>query len=316
MNKAPGKKYIAIAVIAFLFIAGFVLILKRSGAKGIETRVIHPRMGEIRSSISTTGTVLPKNRLEVKPPVNGRIESMLVKEGDMVKPGQMLAWMSSNERAALLDAARGKGEAELKYWQEAYKAIPLVASIEGEVIVATVQPGQTVTTNDAVVVLSDRLIVRAQVDETDIGGIKQGQECAVTIDAYPEVKIPGKVEHIYYESKTVNNVTIYEADVLPETIPDFFRSGMNATIEFITGSKKGILILPVDAVQREKGQAFVFISKAGKEAKQPVKIGITDDKNIEILSGVAQGDDVLVRSKRYAIPKESGTNPFMPARRR
>jgi macrolide-specific efflux system membrane fusion protein len=302
-------------VIAVL-IGSFIVILKRSVSKDVETKIVHPVIGEISSSISTTGTVLPKNRLEVKPPVNGRIESMLVKEGDMVKPGQILAWMSSTERAALLDAARGKSEAELKYWEDAYKAIPLVASIKGEVIVATVQPGQTVTTNDAVVVLSDRLIVRAQVDETDIANIKAGQDCIIMIDAYPEVKVRGKVEHLYYESKTVNNVTIYEVDVLPDTIPDFFRSGMNATIEFTAQAKKDVLILPVEAVQREKDQAFVFIRQGAQEMRKPVALGITDDKNIEILSGLGQGDDVVIRSKRYVIPKESGTNPFMPARRR
>jgi len=316
MKSALSRKYIIIAISIAVVVGGFTAILKRSVSKGVETKIVHPVIGEIRSLISTTGTVLPKNRLEVKPPVNGRIENILVKEGDMVKPGQTLAWMSSTERAALLDAARGKSEAELKYWEEAYKAIPLIASIKGEVIVATVQPGQTVTTNDAVVVLSDRLIVRAQVDETDIANIKAGQDCIIMIDAYPEVKVRGKVEHLYYESKTVNNVTIYEVDVLPDTIPDFFRSGMNATIEFTAQVKKDILILPVEAVQREKDQAFVFIRQGAQEVRKPVTLGITDDKNIEILSGLDQGGDVVVRSKRYVIPKESGTNPFMPARRR
>jgi len=138
-------------------------------------REVSVRVGPIKTIISATGKVLPKNRLEIKPPVSGRIEGILVKEGDFVKKGDTLGWMSSTERAALLDAAQGQGEEKLKYWQQVYKPIALVAPIDGEVIVATIQPGQAVTTADAALVLSDQLIVRAQVDETDIGKIKKAR---------------------------------------------------------------------------------------------------------------------------------------------
>jgi len=188
-------------------------------------REVSVRVGPIKTIISATGKVLPKNRLEIKPPVSGRIEGILVKEGDFVKKGDTLGWMSSTERAALLDAAQGQGEEKLKYWQQVYKPIALVAPIDGEVIVATIQPGQAVTTADAALVLSDQLIVRAQVDETDIGKIKKGQEAVITLDAYPDEKIKAEVDHIYYESETVNNVTIYKVDLIPQQTPSFFVQG-------------------------------------------------------------------------------------------
>jgi membrane fusion protein, macrolide-specific efflux system len=87
----------------------FVFKLKNSAPKQT-TKEISPVVGSIQTTISTTGTVLPKNRLEVKPPVAGRVDSILVQEGDHVKSGQIVAWMSSTERAALLDAARGQGQ--------------------------------------------------------------------------------------------------------------------------------------------------------------------------------------------------------------
>ena len=114
--------------------------------------------------------------------------------------------MSSTERAALLDAARGQGEENFKYWEETYRPIPLPSPIDGEVIVATTQPGQTVTASDAVLVLSDHLIVRAQVDETDIGKIKPDMKANITLDAYPDTKIKATVEHIYYESQLIFNL--------------------------------------------------------------------------------------------------------------
>ncbi len=280
---------------------------------------INPTVGSIQTIISTTGTVLPKNRLEIKPPVGGRLESILVKEGQLVKIGQTLAWMSSTERAALLDAARGEGQERLKYWQEAYKPIELLAPIDGEIIVATMQPGQTVTTTDAVVVLSDQLIVRAQVDETDIGSIKLGQKALVSLDAYPDVKIKTTVEHIYYESKTVNNVTIYEVDLIPQDIPPILRSGMNATIDFIEDSKDNTLLIPLEAVHRELDESFVMIKQDNTNSlvKRIIKLGITDDKNVEVLSGINANDKIIINSIKYSLPKSDvGTNPFMPARKK
>lgn len=282
-------------------------------------KVIEVRRGNIATVVSTTGTVLPKNRLEVKAPVNGRIEQVMVKEGESVKAGQTIALMSSTERAALLDAARGQGDEKLKYWQEVYNPIPLTAPIDGEVIVGTIQPGQTVTTADPVIVLSDRLIVRAQVDETDIGKIKQGGQADLSLDAYPDSKIKASVDHIYYESKTVNNVTMYAVDLLPDNIPDFFRSGMNANIDFIQDSRENVLILPVNAVQKEHGRATVLFSSGNPQKPTPrsVETGLSDDKNIEIVSGLSEGDEVVIKSAKYSLPKGAGggTNPLMPSRR-
>jgi len=314
MRKAKHK--IIIGVLVLLIVAAIIAVKIKSKSASTEViKEITPATGTIQTFISTTGTVLPKNRLQIKPPVGGRIESILVQEGQDIKQGDILAWMSSTERAALLDAAEGQSEEALKYWKEAYKAIPLLSPIDGEVIVATTQPGQTVTTADAVVVLSDHLIVRAQVDETDIGKIRLGQGAVITLDAYPETEIKASVEHIYYESQTVNNVTIYNVDLLPEKVPQFFRSGMNATVDFKAEGREDALLLPVDAVYKDKTENYVLLKQ--EEGKEPLKravtLGITDDKNFEILSGITAKDTVIIKTKKYSLPSSNiGNNPFSP----
>jgi len=314
MRKIKSK--IIIGVLVLSAVLAFVMIKAKGKGKSDEiVKEIIPTIGAIQTYISTTGTVLPKNRLEVKPPVNGRIESILVQEGHKVNLGQTLAWMSSTERAALLDAAEGQGPEVLKYWKEVYKPIALLAPINGEVIVATTQPGQTVTTADAVIVLSDHLIVRAQVDETDIGKVKLGQKAIIIIDAYPDDKINSAVEHIYYESKTVNNVTIYEVDLVPENVPAFFRSGMNATIDFIDQSKDNALLLPVEAVYKDKDGDFVMLKRNGEAQalRQAVQVGISDDKNTEIISGISVNDKVVVKNAKFVLPSSDvGSSPFTP----
>lgn len=295
--------------------AGFVYIRKKEKSTE-EVREIRPWRGDIQSRISTTATVLPRNRLEIKPPVSGRVEKILVQEGDIIKAGETLAWMSSTERAALLDAAKGKGDESSQYWEDIYKPIPLISPIDGEVIVAKTQPGQSVTVSDAVLVVSDHLIVRAQVDETDIGKVRQGQDATVTLDAYPDTQIKAKVEHIYYESKTVNNVTTYEVDVIPDTVPDFFRSGMNATVNFIIAHRENALLLPHDFVIHDKEGVWVLKKNGnGQAVRSKVETGISGEKNIEILSGLSDGDTVIAKSSKYELPTDkTGTNPFMPSR--
>ena len=312
-----NKKLKIILVIVGVLIAGVLAYakFKPKADTGNVTREVMVTRGNIQTTISTTGTILPKNRLEVRPPVGGRIESILVKEGQRVKAGMILAWMSSTERAALLDAARGQGDEQLKYWQEAYKPIALLAPIDAEVIVATMQPGQAVMTSDAVIVLSDTLIGRAQVDETDIRKIKLGQKAQIVLDAFPDTKINAVVEHMYYESATVNNVTIYAVDLLPESIPDFFRSGMNTTINFIESSKEDVLLVPVEAVYKDKDENFVLLKKEdqGELIQQPVKIGITDDKFVEITSGVNENEMVVLKNKKFVLPKsDTSSSPFTP----
>ncbi len=312
------KMKIIFAVIILVALGVFAWYkMKSSKSNGEMTKEIKPFIGNISDTISTTGTVLPKNRLEVKPPVNGRIDEILVREGQKVKSSEVLAWMSSTERAALLDAAREQGEETLKYWKQVYKAIPLISPIDGEVIVATTQPGQTVTTSEAVVVLSDQLIVRAQVDETDIGKIKLGQDAKIVLDAYPDAKVKAKVEHIYFESQTVNNVTIYQVDLLPADVPPFFRSGMNATVDFIIDSRRDALLIPSEAVSKEKDGNFVYVKEPDSQepVKRPLQLGITDDKNTEVLSGITLNETLIAKTKKYMLPtSNTGTNPFMPAR--
>lgn len=294
-----------------------VLVLKQSKPSGVNIQVIHPTYGTIQTVISTTGTVKPQNRLEIKPPINGRIEEIFVQEGERVTVGQTLALMSSSERAALLDAARAQAKETLAYWQEVYKPTPLIAPIKGEVIVRGVEAGQTVTSNDAIIVLSDRLIVQAQVDETDIGKVKIGKTAVISLDAYPETKVNATVDHIAYESEIVSNVTIYQVDILPEEVPSVFRSGMSANIDIIEQSKENILLIPLEALKmRNEDKGLVLIDQGNDKKPMPrrIQLGIADDKNIEVIAGLDPQDSIIVETQTYLpiTEKEPGRNPFMP----
>ncbi|MFH1684297.1 MAG: efflux RND transporter periplasmic adaptor subunit [Candidatus Margulisiibacteriota bacterium] len=182
---------------------GFMMV-SCAGEKAEPLKTVKVQLGSIKAEVPSTGIVEPRNRLEIKPPISGRIDSVLVGEGHSVRKGQILAWMSSSDRAALLDAARAKGEEEVKKWEDVYNSTPIVAPLNGFIIQRAVEPGQTISTADPILVMADYLIVKAQVDETDIGTIKLGQKVNIELDAYPGKPIAGKVEHIAFESKTIS----------------------------------------------------------------------------------------------------------------
>lgn len=271
-----------------------IILVSCSGEKKQPLKTVKVQLGSIKAQVPSTGIVEPRNRLEIKPPIAGRMDSVLVKEGQRVRKGHILAWMSSSDRAALLDAARAKGVAEVKKWEDVYKQTPIVAPLNGFIIQRAVEPGQTVTTNDPILVMADYLIVKAQVDETDIGDIKVGQNVNIELDAYPGQPITGRVEHIAFESKTISNVTIYEVDVVPGKVPPFFRAGMSSTVNFVLEEKNDILVVPLRVVKKIGNQSYVFVQKGKKVEPLQIKTGLENSTNIEVIGGLSDGASVVV----------------------
>lgn len=291
-NESWPIKKILIGAFSLLLVLGLVSCAGKS-EKPLQT--VKVTRGDILAQLPTTGIVTPRNRLGIKPPVSGRVEQVLVVEGQAVKKGQVMAWMSSSDRAALMDAAQAKGPAELKYWQDVYKPAPIMAPLDGFVIKRSMEPGQFFSLSDDVLVMADRLIVQAQVDETDIGRIVVGQPATIVLDAYPDQTIPAKVEQIAYESQTINNVNIYIVNVLPDRVPAFFRSGMSATVNFTMDTRKGVLLLPLTAVKKKGGRSFVFVKNdSGKIRTEQVQTGLENNENVEIINDLKEGDEVII----------------------
>lgn len=304
--------WVAVLLIA---VAATAFLVQRSRKKiEIVYRETPAVREDLEVTVLSTGVVQPQNRLEIKPPIAGRVERILIQEGDRVRRGQVIAWVSSTERAAMLDAAQSEGREELKRWEELYRPTPILAPISGTIISRKVEPGQTFTNADAVFVMSDRLTVKAQVDETDIAQIQLGQRTSVLLDAYPGIPILGKAEKIAYDAKTVNNVTTYTVDVLPDEIPREMRSGMTANVVFQISSKPGALVIPSDALRVKNGKFMVLVKNPGGRdpVEKPIKTGLAVGPRTEVLEGLTEGEVVLAAEIKSSGKKEGAKNPFSP----
>ena len=112
----------------------------------------------------------------------------------------------------------------------------------------------------------------------------------------------------------INNVTIYEVDIIPDKVPQVFKSGMSANVDIIYQKKDNILLLPLSAVQYSREGSFVEVKDQGKVF---VETGLSDEDNIEILSGVSPQDIILLSKAPFLqTAKNRGTSPFLPSRRR
>jgi macrolide-specific efflux system membrane fusion protein len=283
----------------------------------VETVTVH--RGNIQVKVLSTGTIEPYTRVEVSSPVNGRIDRVLVDEGDMVKEGDVLAWISSEDRIALLDAARSalesaheandaeadrEAKAGYEIADKAYRPVPLTNSIRGEVISRTCEPGQNVSTQTALFAIADRLVATVQVDEADIGKIKPGQDAWIVLDAYPDERIKARVSKISREGTLVSDVVEYDVMVEPFRVPRHWASGMTANVEFSVASKENVLVIPRSALVEEHGREFVTVGTSAPVRRQ-IKTGITDGKMIEVVDGLREGDSVIIQQSGTSTKDES-----------
>ncbi len=286
-------------------------ISKKSRDPRLEMQTITATTGDIEETVEATGEVSPLNRVEIKPPIPGRIEKLLFDEGATVKAGDILAWLSSSDRAAILDAARAQGPDEYKYWQDAYKPTPVLAPLSGVIILRNIVIGQTVDASTVLFAMSDKLIVVAQVDEADIGKVKMNMSARITLDAYADQNIDGKVFQILHEGKNVSNVITYDVKIEPKKIPPFFRSQMTANVSLIVRQKENVVLIPSTAVQDRDGEKRVLVpGEKNKPVPKVIETGIESGPNIEVTSGLNAGDTILLSSKKYAVQKGPQTSPL------
>lgn len=311
-------KKILIAVVTLVLIGGGWYFYKKKTAqadvKYASTEVISKDISEF---VDTTGAVAPLNRVEIQPSAGGRIEQILVDEGDKIKMGQVLALMSSSDRVAILDAARAQGDEQYKSWQDAYKPIKVMAPLDGTIILKNVVEGQTVGQSTVLFAMSDKLILNANVDESDVGKIKEGETASIILDSYPDQPITGKVFQILDEGTNQSNVITYAVKIRPDHVPAFFKSQMTANIKIEVAKRRAALLIPTVAVTIDPaGKTSVITEmKDNKPVYTKIETGLDEGNMVEVTRGLEEGDTVMFPSKGYkAQTATGGTNPLMPSR--
>jgi RND family efflux transporter MFP subunit len=176
----------------------------------------------------------------------------------------------------------------------------ITAPIDGIVDSVSTQEGETVAASFAAptfVTLLDpsRLEVWAYVDETDIGRIRVGQPAHFTVDTYGDEAFAGRVSTVHPRAEIRDNVVDYVAVVRFQAPPGrVLRPEMTTTVRIPIDVQAGVLSLPIRALRWQGGRPYVLLARGNGSERRWVTTGTRDDVYAEIVTGVHEGDVVLV----------------------
>lgn len=180
----------------------------------------------------------------------------------------------------------------------------IFSPIAGVIIKKQVEKGQIISSGisnvsggTALCMIADmsRLFIIADVDETDIGSIKRGQEVSITADAFPEETFRGTVKRIAPQGEIENNITIFKVKIeILGSGKNNLKPMMTANIDIVSRREKNTLYVPREAVNKDKGQLFVVSLEGNQPKKIPVTKGIQNEIHAQILSGVHKGQKLVV----------------------
>ena len=138
-----------------------------------------------------------------------------------------------------------------------------------------------------------RMFALVSVDETDIASIHVGQSVKVTIEAYPDRPVMGKVTKIAAQSATTQSVTTIPVTVELSKTNVRYKPGMNVACDFIIAEANNVLTVPNEAIKQGRRSTTVTVIKDGVQTERKVTVGLTGTDDTEIKSGLRNGEEVV-----------------------
>lgn len=222
---------------------------------------------------------------------------------------------ASRARIAQYNATLNKTKINLGYTQ-------IYSPVDGVVVAKNVEKGQTVAASYQTPSIAEiakdlsQMQVEVNVDEADIGGVKEGQKATFTVDAHPNDPFDGVVTQVRLSPTTTDNVVTYVVIVKVSNNKGLLMPGMTANVSLIVEERENVVVVPNSAFRFKPADASANSGQPGApmmgkqtiaevkkpavymiEKKAPVRVevkrGISDGQNTEIISGLSEGDEVI-----------------------
>ena len=213
----------------------------------------------------------------------------------------------------------------------------ITSPIDGVILSKSVEEGQTVAasfnTPELFVIAQDLTNMRviADIDEADIGGVKEGQRVSFTVDAFPDDSFEGAVTQVRQQATTESNVVTYEVVISAPNNDLKLMPGLTANVTIFTLEKNDVLAVPAKALRFMPNEAFLkkgetiedcegdhkLWTKEGNVFKaHKVETGTSNGILTEIIGGIEPGTEVLTdfNISGGGAPEQAqqASNPFMP----
>ncbi len=177
------------------------------------------------------------------------------------------------------------------------------APIDGYVLSKSVEVGDPVTPlttyQEGTVLMKmanmEKLIFKGTVDEIDVGKLKEGMTAEIKVGALPTDKIIGQLSKISLKAEKKENATVFPIEIsVPRSSNTTLRAGYSANASVIIQKKDSVLIIPERVVTFRNDSAFVKVALGpGREEERAIRTGLSDAINVEVVSGLTEGDEVL-----------------------
>lgn len=222
------------------------------------------------------------------------------------------AWALARESEAELRRAESQvrqAQAELGVARAALGSTLVASTLDGKVTRKLVEPGEAVDVSMPLMVLGDlqKVIVKAEVDETDVGKLSIGQRAEVTADAYPGRVFPGRVYEMGQsvgkrkvkpeDPAKIQDMKVLEVKVEITEGGDELKLGMTVDVRILVSHKDKVLVMPKRLVPAGAREATVRVSGPNGEQARVIKLAARDDENVEVLEGLREGERVVVTTR-------------------
>ncbi|CAN5736819.1 N/A [soil metagenome] len=285
--------------------------------------------GSIARQVTVSGIVEPVRSIGVNSQLAGAVNTVLVQEGDRVRRGAVLARMDARELASQLAAAQANLEVAKAAYERAeqlrerriitlpeyerertgYAAAQaqvdqlrmrvgyatVTAPLDGVVTEKNVESGDVVGNQARLFTIADMssLVARVGVSELDIVELQQGDPVGITLDAFPNRLLAGRIRRVFPSADPASRLVPVEI-VFDAPSAQLARPGFLARVTFDLATSDDVLLLPVGAVLGGEGAQAVFVVQDGTATRRAVTTGLTSQGRIEIVSGLTEGEPVVV----------------------
>jgi RND family efflux transporter MFP subunit len=180
------------------------------------------------------------------------------------------------------------------------------APFDGVVTGLSVEAGDSVSRSTVLAsVITRDMRVTVSLNEVDAARVAEGDSIALSFDALPGLALSGKVSRIDTIGTTTQNVVSYDAEIELDQQDESLRPGMSASAEIAVAERQSVLLVPNAALASVDGRTTVRTA----EGTRAVVTGLTDDVSTEIVSGLSEGDQVLIETVSAAA-KSGSTSIF------
>ena len=248
-----------------------------------------------------------------------------------------LSYQTASQSVSSVRQQVNAAQEEVKRAQTNLGYATITSPIDGIVLSKSVEEGQTVaasfSTPELFTIAQDltNMQVVANVDEADIGGVKEGERVTFTVDAYPDETFQGTVKQVRQEATTTNNVVTYEVVISAPNANLKLKPGLTANVTIFTAERSGVLSVSNKALRYTPtketvghmkivdggGKSKVWVIEGNTIKSVPVNIGMTDGTHTQILSGVSRGQVIVtsvsaVTNEDETTADSSDQSPFGP----